>query len=352
MNKWSNEITDESGKDANLSEIDPPVYYTGSLIEKNGNLTISEMEKKYEKLQKIFKRLKEDITEHFYSLLPIHNQTEQIKHDLKKSIDEAYNIEAVDEEIRFNKLGDLIAHQIGEKSHLSEDEVQEIKDNFNADKTIEIENEAETNVDETKTDKHQSNEPITNSTNEAYILKMMPQVFHYPEILIFTNQNNVYKIHNQQNHQRSPQVLSEVMYEPDEKPIYMAGTRNYKGFLFVGYQNGKLAKISLEAYQTETLRKKLKGAYNTESPLLFIELAETELDLIFVSNLQKIVMVNTSLINAVGSRNTKGVQVMKSKNQSYVTAIKKPTQVQFADLEYYRKELNVVGFYLKQGDSL
>ncbi|MCX8472970.1 MAG: hypothetical protein ORN85_04910 [Sediminibacterium sp.] len=190
------------------------------------------------------------------------------------------------------------------------------------------------------------------STNEVHLLKMMPQVFQYPEILIFTNQNNVYKIHNQNNHHRGAQVLAEVNYEPDEKPIYMAGTRHYKGFLFFGYANGKLAKISLEAYQTETLRKKLKGAYNTESPLLFIELSETDLDLIFISNLQKIVLINTSLINAVGSRNSKGVHVMKSKHQSYVTAIKKPNQVQFTDLEYYRKDLNVVGFYLKPEDKI
>lgn len=65
-------------------------------------------------------------------------------------------------------------------------------------------------------------------------------------------------------------------------------------------------------------------------------------------------MFNTSQINPVGSRNTKGVQVMKQKDGSLMIKVKRAEQAKLNDPEYYRKSecLNVVGYYLKQGDEI
>jgi hypothetical protein len=65
-------------------------------------------------------------------------------------------------------------------------------------------------------------------------------------------------------------------------------------------------------------------------------------------------LFNTSQINAVGSRTTLGVQVMKPKDRSLMVKMKKLDQVKFDDPEYYRKAegLNAVGFYLKDGDEV
>ena len=193
---------------------------------------------------------------------------------------------------------------------------------------------------------------IKNTQQETIktVVSMMPHVFTYYEIFVFTNKNNVYKLQNKPF--KGPKVLTELEYEIDEKPIYIGGTNDYKGFYFLGYQNGKLAKINLSCFKTEFNRKKLKTAFNTDSPLLFIEINEQDIDVIFISNLNKVVLTNTSNINPVDSRSSKGNHVMKSKHGSYVTHIKKPSQVNFQDLEYYRKEPNVVGFYLKPGDAL
>ena len=45
---------------------------------------------------------------------------------------------------------------------------------------------------------------------------------------------------------------------------------------------------------------------------------------------------------------------MKPKDGSYMTKLKKLSQVKLQDPEYYRKDesLNVVGYYLKQGDEI
>jgi len=73
-----------------------------------------------------------------------------------------------------------------------------------------------------------------------------------------------------------------------------------------------------------------------------------------MSDIDKIVVFNTSQINAVGSKTTKGVQVMKSKDRSRMVRVKKLSDTNLGDSEYYRKSegLNVVGFYIKEGDTV
>jgi DNA gyrase subunit A len=88
--------------------------------------------------------------------------------------------------------------------------------------------------------------------------------------------------------------------------------------------------------------------------LIFIELIEHDIDLVTVSSIKKIVLFNTAQINPVGSRTTKGVQVMKSNDGSSMIKVKRLEQTKLTEPEYYRKSetLNVVGYYLKPGDEI
>lgn len=65
-------------------------------------------------------------------------------------------------------------------------------------------------------------------------------------------------------------------------------------------------------------------------------------------------LFNKSKINLVESRTTKGVQVMKQKDNSIMTKVKKISEVKLQDAEYYRKDesLNVVGYYLEYGAEI
>jgi DNA gyrase subunit A len=73
-----------------------------------------------------------------------------------------------------------------------------------------------------------------------------------------------------------------------------------------------------------------------------------------MSSIKKVVLFNTSLINAVGSRSTKGVQVMKPKDGSSMIRVKRFENTKLTEPEYYRKSdsLNSIGFYLKPGDEV
>ena len=173
------------------------------------------------------------------------------------------------------------------------------------------------------------------------------------EILVFTSHHNVCKVQKKDIHEKF-QALQKIDLDEGEKPVYLTGDKNYTGFLIVAFENGKIGKIAMDSFKTEFKRKKLRNAYNGDSKLVFIERFSNDVDLVTLSNIKKVVLFNTSQINAVGSRTTMGVQVMKEKSGSIMVKVKKAAQTKLADPEYYRKSdtLNVVGYYLKQGDEL
>ena len=173
------------------------------------------------------------------------------------------------------------------------------------------------------------------------------------EILVFTSLCNVYKVQKKEIIDKL-QALQKIDLEPEEKPVYLTGNKHYKGFLLVAFENGKIGKISMKSFETEYARKKLKNAFNSESRLVFIELIEHDLDMVALSSIRKVVLFNTSQINPVESRTTKGVQVMKPKDGSRMIKIKKLNETKISDPNYYRKDnnLNVVGYYLKQDDKI
>ena len=173
------------------------------------------------------------------------------------------------------------------------------------------------------------------------------------EIFVFTSSHNVYKVQKSEIRDKF-QALQKIDLEPGEKPIYLTGEKKYSGFLIIAFENGKIGKISMSSFQTEYARKKLKNAYNNESRLIFIELFQADIDLVAMSSIKKVVLFNTSQINPVGSRTTKGVQVMKPKDGSSMLKVKRLEQTKLTEPEYYRKSetLNVVGYYLKAGDEV
>jgi len=173
------------------------------------------------------------------------------------------------------------------------------------------------------------------------------------EILVFTSLCNVYKVQKKELMDKF-QALQKIDLEPGEKPIYLTGEKRYKGFLIVAFENGKIGKISMDSFQTEYARKKLRNAFSNESRLIFIELIEHDINLVTLSSIKKVVLFNTSQIKAVGSRSTKGVQVMKPKDGSSMIRVKRLENTKLTDPEYYRKSesLNAIGFYLKPGDEI
>ena len=168
------------------------------------------------------------------------------------------------------------------------------------------------------------------------------------DILIFTDKQNVYKYksHELENHKPSDfgDYLPSLLGLKGEEVLYVAVTNDYKGYLLVGFEDGKVAKIDMTAYETKTNRTMLKNAYADKKALYFNHIHE-DIDVFVVSSIEKGLLFNTSMINPKTSKTTIGVQVMKSKNDSVVDHYRLPNDGE--DLEYYRTAGAGIGKYLK-----
>lgn len=204
-------------------------------------------------------------------------------------------------------------------------------------------NESQQSIDFNKRTESQPEKSVIKSTNKT-------SLFNYREFLIFTNESNVYKLQNNGVTSRQ-EILNRIAFDDGERPIYITGTTNYSGFILTGFENGKIAKVFLESLRTQSNRKRLKNAYNTDSKLVFIEHIENEIDLLAISTIDKVILFNTGDINPKSSTKSSGVQVLKPKGNSKLKAIKKINQVEFNDLEYYRKNIPATGNYLLRHDS-
>ena len=176
------------------------------------------------------------------------------------------------------------------------------------------------------------------------------------DVLFFTNLCNVYKAKTYEFADTKPGELGHFLgsvleLEENEKVIFMLPTTDYKGYIVIGFENGKIAKFPVNVYETKQNRKKLlKGFFDGSPAVSFIYLAEgEELDLVARSNLSKAVVFNSSLISLKTTRTTQGIQLLVSKKGSVMTTVEKLDDVGFKDPEYYRiRKLPAIGYYIKE----
>jgi len=177
------------------------------------------------------------------------------------------------------------------------------------------------------------------------------------DLIFFSNQYVAYKMKVHEINDCKASSLGEYLenileMSPGEKILYMVSTEDYSGYMLFSFQNGKSAKIPLSSYATKTNRKKLANAFSDLSPVCDIRFLQEDRELIAFSNIDKVLIFNTADINAKTTRDSNGVQVMKSKKGSYMSRLLELNEVSFTDYDYYRtKNIPAVGCYLKEEDK-
>jgi DNA gyrase subunit A len=173
------------------------------------------------------------------------------------------------------------------------------------------------------------------------------------DILVFTDKQNVYKYKSYELEDHKPSVLGEYLPTllglKDEEILFTTVTSDYKGFLIVGFDDGKVAKIDLSTYETKQNRSMLKNAYADKKALFFRHIEE-DIEILAVSSIDKALVFNTSMINPKTSKTTIGVTVMKSKNDSFVKSYHSMNMFDEPSIDYYRTSGAGVGKYLRKGD--
>ncbi len=176
------------------------------------------------------------------------------------------------------------------------------------------------------------------------------------DLLIFTDKCNLYKTHVYEFSDTKPGDLghflnSELGMEDGERPMFMISTTDYKGILFIAFENGKAARFPISAYETKQNRKKLINAYFDGSKAVgFMLLDENEdPDLIVTNSLDKAAVFKASLIPLKTTRTTQGVQLLVSKKGSVLKSVARLAEVEVQDPEYYRiRKVPAIGYYIRE----
>ncbi|HOQ07623.1 MAG TPA: DNA topoisomerase (ATP-hydrolyzing) subunit A [Clostridiales bacterium] len=176
------------------------------------------------------------------------------------------------------------------------------------------------------------------------------------ELLLFSNRHTVYKMRIYDIPDCKASSLGEYLtnllqLEEDERIIYMTATDNYSGWMLFSFENGKCAKITLESYATKTNRRKLANAYSDLSPLVDIRYLAEDTELVAYSSINKVLVFSTASINPKTTRDSQGVQVLKSKKGSWMCAVKTIEESGIRNPDYYRtKSIPAIGCYLRAED--
>ena len=143
-----------------------------------------------------------------------------------------------------------------------------------------------------------------------------------------------------------------IEMEPDEQIIYIIPTLDYSGNILYTFENGRAAKVAFNSYETKTNRKKLINAYCGKFPLVDVKYLTEDADIALYTNLDKVVVFNTSVLQAKTTRDTQGVIVMNLKKKSTLHKVKFLSEANLKNPDYYRaKNIPAAGYYLKDEDN-
>jgi DNA gyrase subunit A len=177
------------------------------------------------------------------------------------------------------------------------------------------------------------------------------------ELLFFTDQCQVYKSRVCDFDDTKASALgdfipSKLEFDKDEKPIYMAVTSDYKGYMLFFFENGKVAKVDMNSYATKTNRKKLIKAYSNKAPIVAALYITEEAELVLTSTAGRNLLVNTGAISAKTTKDTAGVNVLTLKKYHKLQGVRCYKEGEFAKPHRYRtKTLPAAGATLSSEDT-
>lgn len=177
------------------------------------------------------------------------------------------------------------------------------------------------------------------------------------ELLFFTDKAQVYKTKVNEFKETKASTLGDYVpaklnMDEGENSIYAVNTKDYKGYMIFAFENGKIAKVPLSAYETKTNRKKLTGAYSDKSPIADIIYVKEDCEIMLTSSQGRVLLFNTGAIAEKASRSTVGVNVLALKKGHRLISAKLYKEGDLAKPSRYRtKTLPAAGSVLSAEDK-
>ena len=169
------------------------------------------------------------------------------------------------------------------------------------------------------------------------------------DLLFFTNKCQCYKAKAYEFADTKTSALGDYIpaklgMDEGELAIKMIATKDYKGFLLFGFENGKIAKVPLESYATKTNRKKLTKAYSDKFPISDIAFSLEDKEFVLTASSGRMLLLHSGVLNLKTSRATQGVAVMRMKKGHRLFSIEEYKEGRFSKPSRYRtKNLPALG---------
>lgn len=168
------------------------------------------------------------------------------------------------------------------------------------------------------------------------------------DLLFFTDCCQVYKTRASDFSDTKASVLGEFIparlgMDEGENAVFMAVTKDYTGWMLFFFENGKVAKVELSAYETKTNRKKLLGAYSDKSPLACAQQLSKDGEFLVTSSQGRLLLFHTGAVASKATRNTQGVQVMTLKKGARVLSAVPYQEDMLKKPDRYRKNIPATG---------
>ena len=176
------------------------------------------------------------------------------------------------------------------------------------------------------------------------------------DLLVFTDQFQCYKSRLSEFEDGKASLLGDYLpqklgMEQGESVISVVLTPDYSGFVLFFFENGKVAKVPLNAYETKTNRKKLTGAYCDKSPLVSVYALQTDEQMAVYASDGRALIFSTAQLLPKTTRNTQGVTVMSLKRKAVMNAVLPLEQSGIENQSRYRtKTIPAAGALLKPED--
>ena len=156
---------------------------------------------------------------------------------------------------------------------------------------------------------------------EGDTLDFVKETTNKDEILVFTDQFQCYKdrlndFADGKASQLGDYLPQKLGFDPDEHVIQVVLADGYKGFVLFFFENGKVAKVPLSAYETKTNRKKLTGAYCEKSPVKAIVALNEDAQMAVYASDGRCAIFSTAQLLPKTTRNTQGVAVLSLKKKA------------------------------------
>ena len=192
---------------------------------------------------------------------------------------------------------------------------------------------------------------------EGDSLSFSAETTNREELLVFTDKFQCYKSRlsdfaDGKASQLGDYLPQKLGMEPDERVIQVVLADGYKGFVLFFFENGKVAKVPLSAYETKTNRKKLTGAYSDKSPVKVITALSEDAQMAVYSSDGRAAIFSTAQLLPKTTRNTQGVAVLTLKKKAVLENALLLERSGIVNQSRYRtKTIPSAGAILKEEDS-